>query len=241
MNNWVYLILIAVLAILAVVMLYSRFAARSREKSFHHSPARIVFSAESISVAPLDEHGAAAIPIAGEDVFSLPQIKPEPVEEPAPENLRAERAKNPESDYLDELQEAAAGLALLMRSSPVGRVAPVIFAPDGSKNPVVLEAPVEAVDEAVLGEPVNLDEMFVPASEGPGLASDPAEERIVPVREVLGEFVLEIVDRIDLELEALESLVVGIEMSLLALNGPGNFEEGKTSDGEEANQVYEAA
>ena len=49
MNNWVYLILIAVLAILAVVMLYSRFAARSREKSFHHAPTRIMFSAETIS------------------------------------------------------------------------------------------------------------------------------------------------------------------------------------------------
>jgi hypothetical protein len=52
MNTWGYLLLIAALLLLAGVMLYARFASRSREKSLHHPPVDWEFSPMVISSAP---------------------------------------------------------------------------------------------------------------------------------------------------------------------------------------------
>jgi len=239
MNNWVYLILIAVLAILAVVMLYSRFAARSREKSFHHAPTRIMFSAETISVAPLDIQETSPTLVTAEEPANTPLVNADVADEREPQTPRVEKPKSLESDYLDELQEAAAGLALLMRSSPVGRVAPVVFAPDGPSEPAALESVIDPVNETA---PAATPDPAVESEIPPGIPSlEEMQECVVPVREILGEQVFEIVDRIDLELEALESLVAGIESSLICLGAPDRRENGDSTTGEEESLVSEAA
>ena len=239
MNNWVYLILIAVLAILAVVMLYSRFAARSREKSFHHAPTRIMFSAETISVAPIEIQETSSTLATGEEPANTPLVNADAPDEREPQTPRVEKPKSLESDYLDELQEAAAGLALLMRSSPVGRVAPVVFAPDGPSEPAELESVSDPVNEAA---PEEISESLVESEILSGIPSrEEIEERVIPVREILGEQVFEIVDRIDLELEALENLVAGIESSLIYLGAPDPREDGDSATGEEESLVSEAA
>ena len=294
MNTWGYLLLIAALLLLAGVMLYARFASRSREKSLHHPPVDWEFSPMVISSAPaLTEE--------------IPLVSSEASEPAAEPTLRLERPfvaattePSRERDYMDDLQEAAAGLAKLMRSSPVARVEPVVFAPEeavaeeavaeeAAEVPVAdlseEETVVALVEEPVIEAevlPVALDEPVVseeePASEeavivagdlalqiviegaplevaaeieeivetaaalsefptqevvaerlvteDPFLVEDPlAAEipqeieapRILSLRELLGETVADQFDRIDEGLDALESLVTGIESSLREL------------------------
>jgi hypothetical protein len=304
MNTWGYLLLIAALLLLAGVMLYARFASRSREKSLHHAPVDWEFSPMVISSAPAPTE---EIPLVSAE-FSTPEAKPV---------LRLERTTAPAAatepsrgrDYMDDLQEAAAGLAKLMRSSPVARVEPVVFAPEEvveepveefaaaaetteeevfvalveepvieseilpveaeetfvfeeepafeeaeivaeevSLDVVVEEAPLEVVAEIeevvelveliaelpidevvaetpVIEEPVAIEEEIV-AEESPVAIEEPVaaeihEEveapRILSFRELLGDAVADQFDRIDEGLDALESLVIGIESSLRAL------------------------
>ena len=305
MNTWGYLLLIAALLLLAGVMLYARFASRSREKSLHHPPVDWEFSPMVISSAPaLTEE--------------IPLVSSEASEPAAGPTLRLERPfaaattePSRDRDYMDDLQEAAAGLAKLMRSSPVARVEPVVFAPEEAvAEEVVAEEAVaeEAVAEEAVAEeavadileeetfvalveepvieaevlPVALDEPVVsgkepvseeaeivagdlalqvviqgatlevaaeieeivePAAaisefppqevlserlvtEDPVLVEEPVAAeipqeieapRILSLRELLGETVADQFDRIDEGLDALESLVVGIESSLREL------------------------
>ena len=301
MNTWGYLLLIAALLLLAGVMLYARFASRSREKSLHHPPVDWEFSPMVISSAPaLTEE--------------IPLVSSEASEPAAEPTLRLERPfvaattePSRERDYMDDLQEAAAGLAKLMRSSPVARVEPVVFAPEEAvaeeavaEEAVAEEAVAEEVPVADISEeetfvslveepvieaevlPVALDEPVVseeepaseeavivagdlalqiviegaplevaaeieeivetaaalsefptqevvaerPVTEDPVLVEEPlAAEipqeieapRILSLRELLGETVADQFDRIDEGLDALESLVTGIESSLREL------------------------
>ncbi len=240
MNNWVYLILIAVLAILAVVMLYSRFAARSREKSFHHAPARIVFPSETISVAPTSRPGSLPVSASEEESLCVPETKGDLPGDCEEECSRIEMPKSPESDYLDELQEAAAGLALLMRSSPVGRVAPVVFAPEEHLEKAVLDPVVAPLVDPAADEPA-LEEIAGPVVESGVPSPEMVEEKEISLRDVLGEKVIEIVDRIDLELEALERLVAGLEAGLVYLGTPDHGELTDAVENEEESRVSEAA
>ena len=296
MNTWGYLLLIAALLLLAGVMLYARFASRSREKSLHHPPVDWEFSPMAISSAPaLTEE--------------IPLVSSEASEPAAEPTLRLERPfvaattePSRERDYMDDLQEAAAGLAKLMRSSPVVRVEPVVFAPEEAvaEEAVAEEAVAEEVPVADLSEeetvvalveepvieaevlPVALDEPVVseeepaseeavivagdlalqiviegaplevaaeieeivepaadlsefptqevvaerPVTEDPFLVEEPVAAeipqeieapRILSLRELLGESVADQFDRIDEGLDALESLVTGIESSLREL------------------------
>ena len=299
MNTWGYLLLIAALLLLAGVMLYARFASRSREKSLHHPPVDWEFSPMVISSAPaLTEE--------------IPLVSSEASEPAAEPTLRLERPfvaattePSRDRDYMDDLQEAAAGLAKLMRSSPVARVEPVVFAPEeavaeeavaeeavaeeAAEVPVadlseeetfvalveepVIEAEVlpVALDEPVVSEeePASEEAVIVagdlalqiviegaplevaaeieeivetaaalsefptqevvaerPVTEDPVLVEEPlAAEipqeieapRILSLRELLGETVADQFDRIDEGLDALESLVTGIESSLREL------------------------
>ena len=304
MNTWGYLLLIAALLLLAGVMLYARFASRSREKSLHHPPVDWEFSPMVISSAPaLTEE--------------IPLVSSEASEPAAEPTLRLERPfvaattePSRERDYMDDLQEAAAGLAKLMRSSPVARVEPVVFAPEEAvaeeavaEEAVAEEAVAEEVAEVPVADiseeetfvalfeepvieaevlPVALDEPVVseeepaseeavivagdlalqiviegaplevaaeieeivetaaalsefptqevvaerPVTEDPFLVEEPlAAEipqeieapRILSLRELLGETVADQFDRIDEGLDALESLVTGIESSLREL------------------------
>src|SRR6056297_2824764 len=121
MNTWGYLILIAALLLLTAYMLYARFAARSREKSLHHAPS----DAFTHEVTPRSE-----VATSEETESRLPTMDVKPVsEEPSPDS--ADESEKKEETYFDELQEAAAGLAMLMRSSPTSnRSEPVVFAPE---------------------------------------------------------------------------------------------------------------
>lgn len=240
MNNWVYLILIAVLAILAVVMLYSRFAARSREKSFHHAPARIVFSSETISMAPTSRLENLPVSASGEEGLSIPETKVDFHGDCEEEPSRVEMPKCPESDYLDELQEAAAGLALLMRSSPVGRVAPVVFAPEEHLEKEELDPVVAPVVEQT-ADKLALEEIAGPVAESEVSSPEVVEEKEISVRDILGEKVIEIVDRIDLELEVLERLVAGLEAGLVYLGTPDHREFTDAVENDEEGRVSEAA
>jgi hypothetical protein len=295
MNTWGYLLLIAALLLLAGVMLYARFASRPREKSLHHPPVDWEFSPMVISSAPaLTEE--------------IPLVSSEASEPAAEPTLRLERPfvaatiePSRDRDYMDDLQEAAAGLAKLMRSSPVVRVEPVVFAPEEAvaeeavaEEAVAEEAVADILDEetfvALVEEPVieaevlpvaldepvvseeepvseeaeivagdlalqvviegatlevaaEIEEIVEPAAaisefptqevlserlvtEDPVLVEEPVAAeipqeieapRILSLRELLGETVADQFDRIDEGLDALESLVVGIESSLREL------------------------
>lgn len=152
--------------------------------------------------------------------------------EPSVDSEKHDEELEKKGEYLDELQEAAAGLAMLMRSSPVSEKRnPVIFAPDEE-----IDAEVEADDEPTAPVPVVesvADEAEVEeiVAEVPVVEPEPIDE-IAPVGEsriiqLLGEEVSEQMDRIDSGLDELEELVNGIESSLAALTLP-DWEEEET-------------
>ncbi|MBL9155955.1 MAG: hypothetical protein JNJ70_00690 [Verrucomicrobiales bacterium] len=156
MNTWGYLLLIAALLLLAGVMLYARFSTRSREKSLHHAPVDWEFSPTVISSAPFAGGSEPIAPLPSSDV----EIESEPVlrlERPAPASPVAEASRD--RDYLDDLQEAAAGLAKLMRSSPVARVEPVVFAPEESPAEIAEVTGFEEALEEIVAEEIVAEEI----------------------------------------------------------------------------------
>jgi hypothetical protein len=219
MNTSGYLILIAALLVLAALMLYARFASRSREKSLHHVPDRAILPhvrAEENTLSRREEEANEPI--------STPPIRAERKESaPAP---------RPEDEYLDELQEAAAGLAMLMRSSPLEeRTVPVVFAPCEEETGEEVSANADSgvggqeasgqVDPGGQGEldAADFEESVEPvegeeAMDSPQLAGDGDEEESASHLTILGELVCEEMSRIDVGLDDLEHLVVHIEASL---------------------------
>jgi len=284
MNTWGYLLLIAALLLLAGVMLYARFASRSREKSLHHPPVDWEFSPMVISSAPSLTEEVALVSSEASEPAAGPTLR---LERPFATTTEPSRDR----DYMDDLQEAAAGLAKLMRSSPVARVEPVVFAPEEAVAeeavadileeetfvalveepvieaevlPVALDEPVVSEEEpvseqaeivagdlalqvviqgATLEVAAEIEEIVEPAAaisefppqevlserlvtEDPVLVEEPVAAeipqeieapRILSLRELLGETVADQFDRIDEGLDALESLVTGIESSLREL------------------------
>ncbi len=218
MNLWVYTLLIVALVVLLGVTLYARFAHRSRSKSLHHAPVRIRFPATVISAAPRDD----------EDDLDFGQIfrhatdssdEPDPLPLPAIPNQPEDRAA---TEYLDELQEAAAGLALLMRSAAPWKAEPVVYAPEveddatmGNVAPAstafsdvdALAPKAEIASEAMIAEEViTADEIESPAP-------PPIERRELIM---LGEEVCLQFTQIDEGLDDLEALISSIEASLSA-------------------------
>lgn len=150
MNPSGYAILIFAILLIVGAMLYARFFARSRKNSFE-DPVAAADSDLREGVSPMaertedspglkrkDEHLFVLPPESGgtesavepsgfhhtamgsETVVELPEVVAKP----------NQRKDSEESEYFDDLQDAAAGLAMLMRSSPVSRTSPVIFAPE---------------------------------------------------------------------------------------------------------------
>lgn len=244
MNTWGYLFPIAVLLLLAGAMLYARFASRSREKSLHHPPVEWSFPTETISIAPPEE-AAQETPEEREPLLRLDRHVM-PAEDKSSARDRV---------YLDELQEAAAGLAKLMRSSPVARTEPVVFAPVLAEEEIEESRAVEppVVDEAIGTMPeaeefpeaelLPVEEVGAPevTEEAIGwFEPEPREEslsRPKTLRELLGETVAEQFERIDEELDALETLVLGIETGFASLSLLGRNEAAE----ETAVHVAEAA
>lgn len=153
MNTWGYLILITALLVLAALMLYARIATRSREKSLHHAPMELMFPLETISKAPFATRETATHVLPVSESLSGPAVTLDPLHR-AGGKAKEEKphVKSSESEYFDELQEAAAGLAMLMRSSPVGRIDPVVFAPEekyDSEDQESVESLAEAANDFI--------------------------------------------------------------------------------------------
>jgi hypothetical protein len=211
MNTWGYLLLIAALLLLAGVMLYARFASRSREKSLHHPPVDWEFSPMVISSAP---------PLTEE----VPLVSSEASEPAAGPTLRLERPfaaattePSRDRDYMDDLQEAAAGLAKLMRSSPVARVEPVVFAPEEA---VAEEAVAEeaVAEEAVAEEAVAEEAVAEEAVAEEAVAEEAAE---VPVADLSEE---------ETVVALVEEPVIEAEVLPVALDEPVVSEEEPASE-----------
>ena len=223
MTTWGYFIVIAALGLLACLMLYARLRARSSEKSIHHKPADDLVADELPVVEKVVEQTEVltipAVPRAASDAGEdLPDLELSPIV-----SERKDREHQKESDYIDELQEAAAGLAMLMRSSPVSRAQPVVFAPDDVEaeeeeepKPVAEESPETQPEEiAVSGDsgvlPEEIDEAEIAEVAAP----------VTSIRDLLGDEVGDRIESIDAGLDALESLVVSIEDGLASLDALG--------------------
>jgi len=224
----IYSVLILALASLAGFMLHARFSAR-RDKALHHAP--LSLAAEGVAISGSEEE---VLDVVAETVET---------EDPAPNELPAVKAdaipvesKEDErkSEYLDELQEAAAGLAMLMRSSAGSRPTPVVFAPDGEE----VDSGVTVKDDVASpeGEIEAEDESLV-ESAATVVADDQAEEVAEPDKKtlemLLGTEVTSQFRLIDSGLDDLEELVGSIEsgLALLApvegvsdLDGPADAE-----------------
>ncbi|HRQ88133.1 MAG TPA: hypothetical protein PLA50_05010, partial [Bacteroidia bacterium] len=231
-------------------------APRSGQTALHHAPVDWGHQTERIFVSrPSEAERQEELP-AGDSATRLDLV---PV--PKPE---AKGDVSEDRGYLDELQEAAAGLAKLMRSSPVSRPEPVVFepeteaVPDESEDDLIeepaaieeialeLEAVVEsATVEAIadIPEPVAaVVEMPEIADLAVAVADEPAEI-IVPLtfRQRLGDEVADQLDRIDGSLAALELLVDGIQSSLMELRRIDLDETDAAIVTEEADHVAAAA
>ena len=232
MDNIVYIILIGALLVLAAWMLYARFAARSRENSFDDEACQI--SAED-STEAINENEIPSSVV--EDVLPGSDA-PEGENRVAAEFVADDEAgeKKREGEYFDELQEAAAGLAVLMRSSPVkNRKTPVVFAPEDSPDSLTNEAEdlgaANMVSEPLAPGPdfergaaqLGAEEVDDPAKEGshgndePKIASP--ETAALEIRVLLGDEVGDRFEKIDLGLDALEELVLSIESGMSSLDG----------------------
>lgn len=215
MNTWGYLIAIALLLLLAGVMLYARFSSRGSARVLHHqAPGEWTFYPERISTAPIE-------PLAAIETDDAALRIERPVVTSA-----ADATAHPERDYLDELQEAAAGLARLMRSSPVTRSEPVIYAPEAVEESPVTEV-LEVAEESATEELTEIEEEIFAEEVVAAETSDVPEIVVEPVsrQALLGEVVWEQLGKIDEALETLDNLVSSIASGLLMLSGAGEVVE----------------
>ena len=257
MDNFGYMIVIGALLALTAWMLYARFAARSRENSLHHGP-----DAASVNdyTEPIAEGEVESTVIGEEQALVFEEVKDIDLVGTRPVGagivaVEETPEKKREGDYFDELEEAAAGLAVLMRSSPVSsRATPVVFAPEEESKKVDLtDAVTDAVTDAeeTLSNSVMVSEPLAPKSGGGADESNNEEltppaggiqvediseetEVAVPkgdIRVLLGDKVGDQFERIDSGLEALEELVLSIESGMTAFEGLGE-EQSANYDGE---------
>tara|TARA_R110002096_G_scaffold10868_11_gene41047 strand:- start:2834 stop:3523 length:690 start_codon:yes stop_codon:yes gene_type:complete len=211
MNDWSYLILIGALLTLAALMIYARIVSRSREKSLHHTPAE--YSGSEFTELSFDQSAESRDTPIEEDPVTV-ELKAEPSAE--------ENSIGDDEEYLDELQEAAAGLAVLMRSSPVAnRANPVVFAPDSESAQE--EACAEAVETEEASEQIDglaSSEDTLEADVSPVVTneSEIAREDEQTVLSLLGEDVNDQFLKIDTDLDELEELVLSIEEGIALLD-----------------------
>ena len=255
MDNFAYMILIGALLVLAAWMLYARFAARSRENSLHHGPGKA--SNEDYAEAVVEDEVESSVIEEG----ALAATKKE---DPVPsenDSVGAEIVaveehleKNKEEEYFDELQEAAAGLAVLMRSSPVSnRTTPVVFAPEVEGEKVGVTDAEETLSTAVM-----VSEPLVPKSGAVAEGSKEEEttestvnieDEVIPgeaevtvsesdIRFLLGDEVGDQFERIDSGLDSLEELVLSIASGMAAFEG---LDEESATDNDGEGDVSEAA
>jgi len=186
---------------LAAAMVYGKMAQRSKSKEVkHHRFDSISFESSSISSPESNE---------GEDLSIDLQDQVDKTLEVRLKKPDDSLAADDESEFLDDLQDAAAGLARLMHSSETDRAS----------------ATVESVGTSGVQDQHEAEPVEEPV------------EIINKVESVLGEEVVDQIGRIDSELDALEELVASIEESLEAfseLSGDDLLEESKEGDLAEA-------
>ncbi len=256
MDNFAYMILIGALLVLAAWMLYARFAARSRENSLHHGPGKA--SDEDYTEALVEDEVESTV-IEEEEALAVDEnedIAPVETEPVGAEIVAVEETpeKKKEDEYFDELQEAAAGLAVLMRSSPVSnRTTPVVFAPEDESKKVDLADAEETLSTAVMvSEPLapksevvedkpkdeETTEPFIDIEED--VISEEVEVAVSEsdIRVLLGDEVGDQFERIDSGLDALEELVLSIESGMTAFEG---LDEESAADYDGESDVSEAA
>lgn len=187
MNDFSFTILIPALVLLSVAMvgmLYARFASRSRENSEEIDLVEIDLARSRISAAAAEERQ-----LAGDETQRVPFLEPRPeivpvLEVASSEEKVVEESYDDETEYFDELQEAAAGLAALMRSSPVGKRTPVVYAPEDLEDETLDVVHVVASED----EP---QEILLPVSESVSGVSDAVDQlvdaEIENKADVLGE------------------------------------------------------
>lgn len=142
--------------------------------------------------------------------------------------------------YLDDLQEAAVGLAELM-NSPASRRVPELLAEEAQRK---------AGEAAVVGEQAAEKAAQVEETEeeesGPVAEEELPQDREEPeavqldLFELLGEEVHGRIEEIDSGLDALEELLSGIEASLAEFSSFGEADEDPAAEGE-SGKVAEAA
>ncbi|MEM6278078.1 MAG: hypothetical protein AAF733_01265 [Verrucomicrobiota bacterium] len=228
MNTWGYLIAISALLLVSALMLYARFAARSREKSLHHAPQDADLLNATLLEAPpaapvLEDYDEEENPVVG-----FKPVAPVLVDEEK-EDLEPDGS---DERYLDDLQEAAAGLAMLMRSSPTrNRSEPVVFQPDNSGEAEELsgessDSGIESSEEEISpSEAPSLDEALdeiesildgptaLEMEKGGWERAKVSSERQC-LRGILGDDVAERFVHLDDSLDDLESLVNEMEGEL---------------------------
>lgn len=175
MNDSSYTILIPALLLLSAAligMLYARFAFRSRGNSEEIDLVDIDMTMSSVSVAEPAEDRSEA-----DDTQRVPFLDSRPAFSPVLEVASAEEKgieepEDDEAEYFNELQEAAAGLAALMRSSPVGKSAPVVYAPDDLEEEDVVADDIR--DEVAIEDEPR--EILLPVNELVSADSDVVEQ-----------------------------------------------------------------
>jgi len=138
-------------------MLYARFAARSREKSVHHAPADsgVLRFEERAEISEILQETAQSFP--DPIVMDLKPFRNE-----LDEAKEKEKPAKVEDTYFDELQEAAAGLAMLMRSSPTQqRSQPVVFETEESESGEITgdDSPVVDLEEELVSSEIVEEEI----------------------------------------------------------------------------------
>ncbi|MEM7699496.1 MAG: hypothetical protein AAF236_13950 [Verrucomicrobiota bacterium] len=154
----------------------------------------------------------------------------------APAEVEVEAPKSEEREYLDELQEAAAGLAELMRSSPAssprapvapGRRERVVFAPDEVEFAEAEEKPEASDDQDALSEvsPSSVVEDRTDLSVDVDEAANSGDEPVPEAKQVQAvQFDPDVrarFDSLDEGLDELESLVLSLESGVTGLAAIG--------------------
>ena len=244
MDNIAYLILIGALLVLATWMLYARFASRSRKNLLDQEASKVSVQNSSEAIIENKIPSSVTKEVVSGGGRSEGESRVATVSVANGEAIEKKR----KGEYFDGVQEAAAGLAELMRSSPVkNRKTPVVFAPEQSLDSPTSEAedlgaatevseppapnPEKEEDAAQLRTEVadDLGSKGYVGIDNPNIGS--SEKNAPDIRGILGDEVGDRFEKIDLGLDELEELVLSIESGMSALDGrsdnDGTLDAGK--------------
>ena len=220
-----YLTLITVLFLVGLgvaLFFFFRRSSRRRGSKSHHDPGPITFEPSAISSADdepeqVEPHSLREIETIDDEpqevTVKVGSLDDSSSSDPSP---TADRGR----EYFDDLQDAAAGLAELMRSSEAESTEKEVAEELIAQEPAEELAETSEVEEKLVVE-VEKEEVVAaerdePAEQDPEM--EPTATHSQTVKTVLGEQVADQIDQIDSGLDALEELVASIEESLEAFS-----------------------